>query len=155
MVALEPEQDACTQRRSYYWPLLLALAICCASGQSQLAAPRIDWMISQDKVLHFLVFGLLCTSLLRTPRLRKLGWLGALVAAALTSAYGGLDELRQSLTPGRQVEFADALADTCGAVVASICYLKWYWYRRILELNCQLRPSANRTGQSACARSRG
>lgn len=155
MAATESQPDATSLRRSYYWPPLLALAIFLASGQSQLAAPDLSWPISQDKLLHFLVFGLLCTSLQRTPRLRQMGWRGALMAALLTGTYGALDELRQSLTPGRQVELADAVADVCGALVASVCYLKWHGYRRVLELRCRLQPSANRTGQSACAGSRG
>ena len=37
-------------------------------------------------------------------------------------------------TEGRSVEFNDWIADTCGAFVASILYLKWRRYRQILEM---------------------
>jgi VanZ family protein len=36
-------------------------------------------------------------------------------------------------TDGRSVEFKDWVADTSGAILASILYLKWNWYRQILE----------------------
>lgn len=117
----------------YYFPLFLALTIFVLSGASRLATPDFGFAISKDKVAHFLVFGLLATSILRTPKLNGWAWKGAFTAALMTSAYGGFDEFRQSLTPGRSVEVADWVADTLGAVVAVIVYTKWHAYRRLLE----------------------
>jgi VanZ family protein len=100
---------------------------------SNLATPDIDLRLSKDKLAHFLVFGLVATSILRTPKLCNLRASSLLIAIVLTSAYGGLDEFRQSLTPGRSVELADWLADTSGAILAVLIYAKWAAYRKCLE----------------------
>lgn len=153
---MTPPTPACPKdsnpRRNYYWPALLAIAIFAASGQSQLASPSFNWWIPKDKIAHFLVFGLLATSLLRIAPLRKLGWKGGLYAVLITSTYAGLDELRQSFTPGRSVEIADWIADTLGALTACTCYLKLKPYRNALEHE-STSLSAAHTGQSACAAS--
>lgn len=119
--------------RPYLWPLFLALSIFLASGAQRLATPDLGFQFSKDKIAHFLVFGLLATAILRTPGLRDLSGRSLFIAALLASAYGGFDELRQSLTPGRSVELADWLADTLGAVVAVLIYARWHGYRRLLE----------------------
>lgn len=120
--------------RAYYWPVLLALAIFAASGAQKLASPDLGFQFSKDKLAHFLVFGLLATSILRTPKLRACQLKHLILAAAFASGYGALDEFRQSLTPGRSVELADWFADTSGAIVAVIVYKQWALYRSILEL---------------------
>ena len=51
----------------------------------------------------------------------------------LVSVYGFGDELLQGFTPDRSMEFADWVADTLGAAVAVVAYLRWNWYRRALE----------------------
>lgn len=51
----------------------------------------------------------------------------------IVSSYGVIDEFRQMFTIGRSVEFEDWLADTSGAILASVLYLKWKWYHQILE----------------------
>lgn len=117
----------------YYFPILLTLTIFTLSGVTNIATPEINFAISKDKLAHFLIFGLLATSILRTPKLCHAQWKGALIAALITSGYGGLDEFRQSLTPERSVEFADWFADTLGAIVAVIVYTRWHAYRRLLE----------------------
>lgn len=97
-----------------------------ASGRSQVAAPNV---VNIDKLIHFSVFGLLATLVVRAPGMR-----GAWMAAVAVSLFGIADEIRQSFTPGRSVEFADWLADTAGAAVAVVLYTFWAWYRRLLEL---------------------
>ncbi|TVP81341.1 MAG: VanZ family protein [Puniceicoccaceae bacterium] len=119
--------------RAYLWPILLAVTIFMASGRSELAVPDVDIQLSKDKIGHFFVFGLVATSILRTPRLRACRGRDLLIAVLLTSAFGCFDELRQSFTPGRSVEFADWVADTLGAIVAVSVYAKWHSYRRLLE----------------------
>ncbi|MFP4069818.1 MAG: VanZ family protein [Opitutales bacterium] len=121
--------------REALWALLLTFAIFAASSRPRLAAPDLDFnlAVTPDKIAHFLVFGLLATSIARIPRLARAGFLGALLAAALTSSYGVLDELHQSTTPGRSVETADALADATGAFLAAFLYAGWPRYRRFLE----------------------
>jgi len=119
--------------RAYLWPILLALMIFAVSGAQRLATPDLGFQFSKDKLAHFLVFGLLATAILRTPKFRNLNLSSLIIAALLASAYGGFDEFRQSFTPGRSVEVADWIADTLGAVVAVVVYAKWRAYRCLLE----------------------
>jgi len=121
------------EKRAWLWPFLLAATIFTLSGTTRIATPDIGLQFSKDKVAHFLVFGLLATSILRVPKLSRLGWRGAAMAALIAAAFGGLDELRQSFTPERSVELADWIADALGAVVAVACYRMNRLYRRTLE----------------------
>ena len=113
--------------------MLFRSVIFVISGSQQLATPDLGFLFSEDKIAHFLIFGLVATSILRTPRFKDLSLRSLLIAALITSAYGAFDEFRQSLTPGRSVEFADWLADTSGAFAAVTVYAKWHWYRHLLE----------------------
>ena len=119
--------------RAYIWPVLLAIVIFVISGSQQLARPNLGFLFSEDKIAHFLIFGLVATSILRTPKFKDLSLRSLLITALITSAYGAFDEVRQSLTPGRSVEFADWLADTFGAFAAVTAYAKWHCYRYLLE----------------------
>jgi VanZ family protein len=119
--------------RAYIWPVLLAIVIFVISGSQQLATPDLGFLFSEDKIAHFLIFGLVATSILRTPKFKDLSLRSLLITALITSAYGAFDEVRQSLTPGRSVEFADWLADTSGAFAAVTAYAKCHWYRHLLE----------------------
>lgn len=108
------------------WAVAVMMTVFFASGQSQVASPGI---VNFDKVAHGLVFGLIATLLARSVSRRRWMW----AAIMLTSAYGGADEIRQGFTTGRSVEVADWLADTTGAALAVTLYLRWSWYRRVLE----------------------
>ena len=116
------------------WPFALILVIFFASGRSKLAAPEVGF--SYDKFIHFLVFGLLATTILRNPKLISKGWKGVLITILLVSTYGILDEFRQSFTAGRSVDPYDWIADTSGAMLACVLYFKWNWYRKKLESPC-------------------
>ncbi len=118
-----------TVRRSpvrWVYPIALAAMVVVASGRSQVAAPHI---VNIDKMVHFSVFGLIATLVLRAPGVGR-WW----AAVALVSGFGICDEMRQSFTPGRSVELADWAADTAGALVAVLLYSFWPWYRRFLEI---------------------
>ncbi len=117
----------------YLWPVSLAFSIFLVSGAQEVAVPDVDLLFSKDKLAHFLVFGLLATAILRTPKLNKLRTRNLLAAALIASAYGCFDEVRQSFTPNRSVELADWFADTMGATVAVLVYARWHGYRRLLE----------------------
>ena len=119
--------------RDLLWPVLMVTAIFLVSSASKVATPSIELYFSTDKIAHFLVFGLLATSIIRISTFRQKGFRGAIGAILIVSIYGGLDELRQSFTPGRSVEFGDWIADTFGAVLAVTLYMNWSWYRKILE----------------------
>ena len=110
----------------------LALAIYLASSRAELAAPNLWSIPYHDKYIHFLVFGLLATNLIRIPLFNH-KHLNSTLAFALTSLYGFADEYRQSFTLGRSVELSDALADSLGALVATQIYVRWTAYQNLLE----------------------
>lgn len=114
------------------WVCVLAGTIFVASGQGQVAAPRI---VNFDKLAHFAVFGLLATLVARAcPPGRRRWW-----AIFIVSLGGGCDEIRQSFTPGRSVEVADWVADTLGAITAVTVYQCWPAYRRLIEYRLGIR----------------
>ncbi len=121
-------------RSRWAYPLALAVTIVFASGRGQVAAPDI---VNFDKVAHLAVFGLLATLVVRAPGLRH-----AWVAVVAVSLFGAADELRQSLTPGRFMEFGDWVADSVGALLAVAVYRFWPWYRRWLETPLRFRKRA-------------
>ena len=118
-------------KRHSIWPIALIIAIFIASNQSSVAIPKLGF--SHDKIVHLLVFGLLATSLFRIPYFFTKRWKGILVTVLIVAAYGAVDEFHQMFIEGRYVEFNDWMADTFGAILASILYLKWDRYRSILE----------------------
>lgn len=128
----------------WLYPAALAVMVVVASGRSQVAAPGI---VGIDKVAHFLVFGLLATLVFRAPGFHR--WWGPI---AVVSFFGFSDEMHQSFTPGRSVEFADWMADTLGATCAVLLYRFWPGYRRFLEFRLRLpfvRPSVVPNAPSA------
>jgi VanZ family protein len=113
-------------RRGWLWPIAIAALVFAASSRSTVAGPHLPGF---DKVVHFLVYGLLATLVCRLGRGRRAPW-GALLAV---SAFGATDEWHQSFVPGRSMELADWIADTAGAALAIGLYMRWGWYRRWLE----------------------
>jgi VanZ family protein len=124
---LMPISEQTARRSVWRWvyPVALAAMVVIASGRGQVAAPSV---VNIDKAVHFSVFGLLATLVLRAPGVGR-WW----AAAAVVSGFGICDEIRQGFTPGRSVEFADWAADTAGALVAAVVYTFWPRYRRLLE----------------------
>jgi len=120
-----------SRRRQLLWPVWLMAAI---TWESVEAVPSVGptWL-SIDKLAHFGVFGLLATTIARLDQAQHWRLLGALWAIVIVSVYGFGDELLQGFTPNRSMEFADWVADTVGAAVAVIVYLRWNRYRRVLE----------------------
>lgn len=127
-------------RARWLYPFALALAVLNASGQGEVAGPS---FVGVDKLTHFLVFGLLATLVARCPG-PALAWFPVLAV----SAFGGLDEFRQSFTPGRFVEFADWVADTAGALLAYVLYTRWTLYCTVLETPLRL-PGRRRSAPAA------
>jgi len=118
-------------RRETLWPFLLAGTITWCSGLPA-ALPDINWL-AVDKLGHFAAYGTLATAIIRHPALVRWPWLGLWWALPLASAYGLGDEFRQNLTVYRQYDLADWVADTVGAALAVILYIRWPGYRRLLE----------------------
>ena len=119
-------------RRETVWPFLLAGTITVCSGFPA-ALPEMGWF-EPDKLGHFAAYGALGTAIIRHPALSRWQTIGAAGAILLASLYGLGDEFRQSLTGGvRQFDLADWAADTVGAFVAVVLYVRWTKYRRWLE----------------------
>ena len=126
-----------SNRVRWLWASALAALIVFASGNNPQSP--VPTFIGFDKVAHFGVFGLLATLVLRTQGVwQRPGWRAAIAIGAV-SLFGLTDEWHQSFTPGRSVEFADWIADTTGAALAVTLYLRWPWYRRLLETPLRLR----------------
>ncbi len=131
--------------RETVWPVVLAATITICSGYPA-AVPEAGWF-ELDKVGHFAAYGALATAIIRHPSLVRWPLLGAWWALPLASAYGLGDELRQSLNFYRSYDLADWTADTLGAAVAVALYLRWPWYRRLLETPLLKKRSAAKTSQ--------
>ena len=113
------------------YPIILAIGIVGLSGEQ--SPPTPGFIPSFDKLAHFCVFGLLATLLFRLlPPASRNASTAVLVILAV-SLFGLSDEIHQSYTPGRFVEFADWVADTLGATVAVLAYWRWEAYRCLLE----------------------
>ena len=120
------------------YPVILAVGIVGLSGEQ--SPPTPGFIPSFDKLAHFCVFGLLATLLFRlVPPTSRTARIAILVILAV-SLFGLSDEIHQSFTPGRFVEFADWVADTLGATVAVLAYWKWDAYRNLLEKRRERKP---------------
>ncbi len=101
-----------------------------------------------DKIGHVVVFGLLAVAVARcftTEGGMRAIHIG-LVAIAVTTGFGGLDEWHQLHNPLRQFEWADLLADALGAVLGAFLYLRFSGLRQRLEtpLWCMRLPTRKR-----------
>ena len=87
-----------------------------------------------DKTAHFAAYAVLALLLIRAlagGRAEGMTWRRALLAIALTTAYGASDEFHQRFTPGRTSDLLDLTADAigaCGGVAAGYIVR---WFRRV------------------------
>ena len=125
-----PTLPSVSSKRTLVCPLLLMAVIFFASSQSKVAAPDVGGI---DKIGHFVVYGWLGVLWARVGWVARVKPLGVWTAVAIASLFGFSDEVHQSFTPGRGVEFGDWLADTLGALVAVTIYARWHGLRRWLE----------------------
>lgn len=90
------------------------------------------WFLSNDKILHAAVFGILAALLFHMFRaaagLRPAR--AALYAIVIASFYGIADEWHQSFVPTRDVDPADWAADTIGAVLFVLPILAYHARRK-------------------------
>jgi len=111
--------------------IVYALIIFIFSSISSLRGPDLGFVL-QDKLLHVLEFGVLGFLLQRsiyyqyTVKLKSV-----LMVLILGIGYGGLDEIHQSFTVGREASISDFLADAVGIVLVCSIYLliKWIKHR--------------------------
>ncbi|RLB42280.1 MAG: hypothetical protein DRH12_06030 [Deltaproteobacteria bacterium] len=78
--------------------------------------PGPDLFSAQDKLGHFIVFGILGFFISRALGTHgpALGWRGVMIVTLAVAAYGATDELHQMFVPGRNPSILDLLADTLG-----------------------------------------
>ena len=96
------------------------------SAQSSL--PTQSLFEGQDKLEHFLAYGLLGVLLSRSLRPMKVEtWQRIILIATLTTLYGISDEYHQSFVPGRDVSALDVLADSVGGFLAALAL---FWLDR-------------------------
>jgi len=86
-----------------------------------------------DKWAHFIAYGLLGTLILRTKWVLGRGTRGMFIAVSVASLYGISDEWHQSFVPGRYPDVVDWIADTLGALLATVLYTKWTFCWNFLE----------------------
>ncbi|MBX2971960.1 MAG: VanZ family protein [Flavobacteriales bacterium] len=109
-------------RLAIAWALLIAF-LCLTPGK---ALPQWEWadLLSVDKLVHVLMFGVLSYLLARGFRARENNaWPDAkvlVIAGVLSFAYGALMELLQDIPGlGRNGDVVDLTANTIGAVVGA------------------------------------
>jgi VanZ family protein len=102
-------------------PLVYAAAIFYLSSQSA-PLPELTEHV-WDKLLHtieYALFGVLVCRALVGEGLQ--GVRAAILAIAITSAYGASDEWHQSFVPDRSSDVRDWLTDNIGATLGAGCY---------------------------------
>lgn len=111
-----------------FLPAAIIISISCLLS----SMPTIEQMPSfwnADKLVHLICFGGLAFWLaygLYAPAWRashgRALWLW-LVPVVTVAVYGGLDEIHQSFTPGRNCSWLDWMADVLGAMLGSYVHL--------------------------------
>lgn len=89
-----------------------------------------------DKLIHFVEFGLLCLMTCWTLFSDRIGdkrIYKIIIAISTASLYGVSDEIHQSFTPHRSVEFFDWLADTLGAITTGLLWQMLAYKRQLKE----------------------
>lgn len=110
--------------------LLCAILIFIFSSIQFIEVPDMGFSF-QDKLAHVLEFGIFGFFLQRSFHHLSGGrFKGYLLAFAIGTAYGGLDEIHQSFVEGREAGFMDFLADAIGIVLSQITF----WIRRRIKL---------------------
>ncbi len=126
------------------WPIALALTVAYCSSQAvpeSFALMMFKW----DKVVHFVIFGLMATLLARLRWVQHRAPFGAYAAVLLVAVFAATDELHQSFTPGRCCDIYDWLADTLGAATFVAFYVRSTAYRKLLEHRFVVRDGARVT----------
>lgn len=83
-------------------------------------------LTSHDKIVHFLEFfalGVLCVRAFSNEKYGLKMIVAVLPSIVVSALYGGLDELHQLFTPGRQADILDFVADAGGAVAGVFAFV--------------------------------
>ena len=91
---------------------------------THLPGPAVPATPYSDKSLHFMAYaGLGFLLAWAWTARRPFLWGGPLFAVAVAVGYGGLDELTQTLIPGRYGDVVDWLYDAAGTLTGTGCFL--------------------------------
>jgi VanZ family protein len=100
-------------RRPWLWAGLWALGVAAVVVASLLPAPDLPNLHVSDKSEHFTAYALLAASAVQLYA-RRLSWLSVCIALALLGI--GLEFAQGALTSTRQMDAADALANSLGVL---------------------------------------
>jgi VanZ family protein len=121
-------------RRGFLWgPVLVAMAaIFYVSSLPDAPLPE-DVSDKSGHVLGYTALGVTVVRAVAGGLPRRITLRVAVMAIAITVAYGVTDELHQAMVPGRTAELADLYADAAGATLAAIACWAWgiIWPRRV------------------------
>jgi VanZ family protein len=104
--------------RRWLPPLLWAGVILIGTSLPGSLVPR--QVSAFDKALHFTVYAILAVLLTKQISEVTGRWRAAVLAIALTAAFGAADEWHQGFIPGRSQELADWRADALGATLGAL-----------------------------------
>ncbi len=113
-----------TQFPWIFWMILITLQ----SSFSGIPIPDMG-ITYTDKILHFIVFGILGFLITRGMRYSKIEYLKTrpvLTAILLGCVFALSDEVHQAFVPARSAEVLDWVADFMGIVVFSYLYNSWF-----------------------------
>ena len=109
-----------------YWPAVLwALFILILTVLPLPQVPKVisDWDLSLDKMVHFVLFAVLCALALKGNYKRSKGFGGhQLLILSLIIVFGALTETIQYFLPNRTFSIADLTADGIGAIFGAIIF---------------------------------
>jgi VanZ family protein len=103
--------------RRWLPPLLWAGVIIFATSMPSDLVPR--QVSTFDKAAHFSMYCVLAALLTQHLSEVTRPWRAAIIAIAIATVYGAVDEWHQQFIPGRSIEFADWVADSLGAVTGA------------------------------------
>jgi len=105
-------------RKIFFWTLLIIYSIVIFIFSSRPEVGVEQYFYGQDKVMHFVIYGIhtfLCLLTLcdRIPSLKSIQYFLALI---LSVSYGVFNEIYQYFIPEREFSFGDILANSMGVI---------------------------------------
>jgi len=97
--------------------LILLVSVMPVSG------PKAD--LPADKIAHFVMYGLTSIFVFRIIANKTTGKRAFYLSVAIAALYGAVMEVVQYFLPYRSFSFGDMAANTFGAFLACILYMKW------------------------------
>ena len=108
------------------WQLLMVM-IFIQSSIGSIKLPDLDFDLA-DKILHFIVFGILGILTARGLRVARNKWVGdnyIRFSLFICILYGASDEIHQYFVPGRTCSYGDWIADILGVITMVWIYSRF------------------------------